>query len=403
MLFSKVDIDAAVTAKSVPCAVEPIDLARSAWRAGAPVFYFRGREEVVGIGVAWRSDDLAGPLPSDGRFFFVFPFDRSEAPGSVVLPAVTLVKGKSGTSLRVAPGPARDEALGMLGRLEHPGEPTAPVGMVTGREPEPDVWAGVVERAKTLIEAGKLSKVVLARSVTLTLDDVQPFDIGALLLERFPHAFTYGWAEKGRAFVGASPELLVERRGDSIRSFPLAGSARRGIDTADDEEVALTLLKSGKDRREHQVVVEEIARLLEPLTSELSVPPEPSVIRLANIQHLGTEIRGLLAKPVGVLQLALALHPTPAVCGTPTTAALSFIRDAETFDRGWYAGGVGWTDTSGDGEVAVALRCALLEGHQGRVYAGAGIVRDSDPSAEVAETEAKLRALLDLVKTNPFL
>jgi len=397
------DIGAALAAgETVPCAVQPLDLARSAWRTGAPVFYFAGKEEAVGLGVAWRSDDLAAPLPADGRLFFAFPFDRSEESGSVVQPAVTLVKGAGGARLRVAQGQGKDAVLALLGRLERPGEPVAPVGKVTARDPEPDVWARTLEEARVAIQAGSLTKVVLARSVTLAMEDVQPFDVVALLRERFPDAFTFGWAEHGRAFVGASPELLVERRGDTIRSFPLAGSARSGSDAVEDEMVARTLLESEKDRREHQVVVDEIARLLRPLTSELSVPSEPTVMRLVNIQHLGTEIRGRLAEPVGVIPLALELHPTPAVCGFPTAAALSFIRSTETFGRGWYAGGVGWTDASGDGEVAVALRCALLEDRRARVYAGAGIVRGSDPASEVAETEAKLRAMLDILEANPF-
>ncbi|GBD84296.1 salicylate biosynthesis isochorismate synthase [bacterium BMS3Abin02] len=400
MLFPN-DVATGLTAGlSVPCAVQPIDLARSASRAGFPVFYFGRREEAVGVGVAWRSDDLLARPPSEGRLFFAFPFDGSRRAGSVVLPAVTLVKGEAGGRLHVAPG--QEEMPAMLSRLEHPGETPAPAGRVTARDPESDVWAAMVERARETIGSGLLSKVVLARSVTLAFDEVRPFDVVALLRERFPDAFTYGWAENGSAFVGASPELLVERRGESIRSFPLAGSAVRGSGSIDDAKSARALLGSAKDRSEHQFVVDEIVRLLRPLTSEMSVPTRPTVVRVANIQHLGTEIRGLLARPMGVVQLAMALHPTPAVCGTPTAAALSFIRDVETLDRGWYAGGVGWTDASGDGEAAVALRCALLQNHGARVYAGAGIVRDSDAAAEVAETEAKLRALLDILQTDPL-
>jgi len=385
---------------SVPCAVQPIDLARAASRAGAPVFFFGGREEAVGVGVAWRSDDLLARPPSEGRLFFAFPFDGSKKTGSVVLPAVTLVKGEGGGRLRIAPG--QEEMPAMLRRLDHPGETLVPVGRVTARDPESDVWADMVERARETIEAGLLSKVVLARSVMLAFDDIRPFDVVALLRERFPDAFAYGWVENGSAFVGASPELLVERWGASIRSFPLAGSAVRGRGSIEDEESARTLLESAKDRREHQFVVDDIVRVLGPLTSELSVPGGPTVMRLANILHLGTEIRGLLARPMGVLQLALALHPTPAVCGTPTAAALAYIREVEAIDRGWYAGGVGWTDASGDGEAAVALRCALLRNHEARVYAGAGIVRDSNVVAEVAETEAKLRGLLDILQIPPF-
>ncbi len=379
----------------VPWAVEPLEIARSAQDAGVPVFYFRGRDEIVGLGVAWRGSDMAETPPVGGRLIFGFPFDPSDA-ASLVVPAATVYRSTAGTRLRVAPG--HDEMVELLGALEEPEPPQAPIGSVSDRAPEPDVWKTAVGQARRAIERGQFAKVVLGRTVTLALDDARPFDVVALLGERFPAAYLYAWKEGDSTFLGASPELLIERRGDWIRSLPLAGSAKRGRDQTEDEEAARGLLESSKDRFEHQLVVDGIAGVLGSFSQDLTVPTEPTVMRLANIQHLGSEIYGHLVNPVGVRDLATALHPTPAVCGTPTQAALDYIRSVETSGRGWYAGGVGWADASGDGEVAVALRCALLQEDKARIYAGAGIMRDSDPESEMLETEAKLRALLDLFR-----
>jgi isochorismate synthase len=198
-------------------------------------------------------------------------------------------------------------------------------------------------------------------------------------------------------FLGASPELLVEKHGTSIRSFPLAGSAPRGTGPEDDERIATALLSASKERQEHRIVVDEVARILRGVTTELHVPATPSVLRLANIQHLGTEITGTARNETDFVDLVSELHPTPAVAGMPTAAARRFIRENEPFDRGWYAGALGWVDGSGDGEAIVALRGMLFRESIAQVYAGAGIVRGSLPAAEVAETEAKLAAILDVL------
>jgi salicylate biosynthesis isochorismate synthase/menaquinone-specific isochorismate synthase len=198
-------------------------------------------------------------------------------------------------------------------------------------------------------------------------------------------------------FVAASPELLIRREGQRASTVALAGSARRSADPAVDDHLGEQLLHSDKDREENAIVVRRIARALRPLSVWVTAAPEPALVRVANIQHLGTPIRAQLASPLGAVELAGALHPTPAVGGEPGTVAARLIPALEGLDRGWYAGPVGWTDAVGDGELCVALRCALLRGAVARLYAGCGIVRDSDPAAELAESEIKLGALLPLL------
>ena len=190
---------------------------------------------------------------------------------------------------------------------------------------------------------------------------------------------------------------MIRREGQRASTVALAGSARRSADPAVDDHLGEGLLRSDKDREENSIVVRRIERALRPHAVWMAAAPEPALVRVANIQHLATPIRAQLAAPLGALELAGLLHPTPAVGGEPWAVAEDLIPALEGFDRGWYAGPVGWTDTSGDGEFCVALRCGLLRGSQARLYAGAGIVADSDPATELAETEMKLGALLPVL------
>jgi len=177
---------------------------------------------------------------------------------------------------------------------------------------------------------------------------------------------------------------------------PLAGSVPRSPDPAEDRRRADALLVSAKDRWEHSVVVDAVRQSLEPLCATLTVPSEPSLVQTNSMWHLSTVVTGTVADPsVSALRLATALHPTPAVCGTPTDAARAAIAEYEAFDRGFYTGMVGWSDTRGDGEWVVTIRCAVTDGRNLRLYAGAGVVAESDPEAELAETSAKFRTLLD--------
>jgi isochorismate synthase len=199
--------------------------------------------------------------------------------------------------------------------------------------------------------------------------------------------------------VGASPELLVSRHGRDVRATPLAGSAQRFGDASRDRASGDKLFRSEKEREEHRVVVEDVAHVLGAFSDELDYPHEPELLGTANVWHLATPFRGRLHDPgVSVLELVAALHPTPAVCGTPREEAREALAELEPIDRGAYAGPVGWVDANGDGEWAIALRCAEITGKTARLFAGAGIVADSVPEAEVDETERKFRALLDALR-----
>ncbi|MDO5501453.1 MAG: isochorismate synthase, partial [Propionibacteriaceae bacterium] len=196
-------------------------------------------------------------------------------------------------------------------------------------------------------------------------------------------------------FLGASPELLVALRDGRITVNPLAGTRPRHPEPGTDRELAGELMGSAKDRHEHHLVVEHITRRLAPLCDRLEVPDEPELLGTSDAWHLSTVIRATPADPgITSLRLAQAMHPTPAVCGTPTDAAAGLIRGIESVERGWYAGAVGWCDARGDGEWVVALRCALVWQHRARLYAGVGVVPGSDPHDELAETSTKFRTAL---------
>jgi salicylate biosynthesis isochorismate synthase/menaquinone-specific isochorismate synthase len=199
------------------------------------------------------------------------------------------------------------------------------------------------------------------------------------------------------AFVGASPELLVRRDGQRVQTVALAGTRRRSADPAVDSHLGEQLLQSPKDREEQAIVTRRIKRVLEPVSVWVTAADEPVLVKVLNVQHLGTPIRAQLAEPLPAVELAGRLHPTPAVGGEPAERALPLIPALEGLDRGWYAGPVGWTDLYEDGEFCVALRCALLRGRVAHLYAGEGIVRDSVPAEELAANEAKLQALLPLL------
>ena len=197
--------------------------------------------------------------------------------------------------------------------------------------------------------------------------------------------------------MGASPELLVRRDGQRAQTVALAGTTRRSADPSVDDHLGEQLLQSTKDREEQAIVARRIERTLDPVSLWVAAAEEPVLVKVHNVQHLATPIRAQLADPVPAVELAGMLLPTPAVGGEPREAALPLIPALEGLDRGWYAGAVGWTDLAEDGEFCVALRCALLRGRVAHLYAGCGIVRDSVPAEELAETEVKLQALLPLL------
>ncbi len=266
--------------------------------------------------------------------------------------------------------------------------------------PSSEAYEDAVRRAVARIEGGELRKVVLARTIEVTADRaLDPKLLASRLRAVDPDAYTFAAPTDEGVLVGASPELLVSRWGREVRSNPLAGSAPRSGDTDEDRANADALIGSSKEQEEHAIVVEAIAETLRPLCEELTWDPEPVLRETPNVWHLSTRFRGTLREPAPTaLDLVAALHPTPAVAGAPREAALDTIDELEPFDRGRYAGPVGWVDAEGDGEWAIALRCAELRGDRAILYAGAGIVAGSDPARELDETERKFRAFLDALR-----
>ncbi|QCO67290.1 isochorismate synthase [Luteimonas yindakuii] len=273
-------------------------------------------------------------------------------------------------------------------------------------EPSEADYAAAVSRCVARLDTADaphgLHKVVLARSLRVeAAAPVDPQRLAARLGEdasvtTYVMPLPVAAGEAPAWLVGATPELLVSRRGTAVVSHPLAGSARRWREPARDAAAARALLASGKDHEEHHHVVEAILDTLAPLCSRLHAPVAPSLHATRTMWHLGTRIEGTLKDPaVSSAHLAGLLHPTPAVCGTPRLPALEAIRALEPVDRGFYAGAVGWTDADGDGEWHVSIRCARVQGRVLRLFAGAGIVAGSEPALEVDETAGKFRAMLD--------
>ena len=262
----------------------------------------------------------------------------------------------------------------------------------------PSHYEEAVARAVERIVAGEVEKVVLAREVEVHAPVAHdPSAVLGLLREAFPSCYVFAVGRTDATFMAASPELLVRREGQRASTVALAGSTRRSADPAVDDHLGEQLLQSDKDRHENAIVARRIVRALRPHSVWVTAAPEPSLVRVANIQHLGAAIRAQLAAPIDAIELAGLLHPTPAVGGEPAASAQAMIPALEGLDRGWYAGPVGWVDAAGDGEFCVALRCALLRGPLAHCYAGGGIVRGSDPAAELAETEVKLQAMLPVL------
>jgi isochorismate synthase len=267
-------------------------------------------------------------------------------------------------------------------------------------DPEPAAYELAVDEATRRIRAGALRKVVLARTLAVRAGrQLDPRTLLWRLRAVDPDCFTFAIPTSRGVLVGASPELLVSRSGLEVRATPLAGSSPRFGDPEEDVASAAYLLDSPKEREEHAIVVDAVAKALSPFCEELAFADAPTPLATANVWHLATSFRGRLRLPAPTaLELVAALHPTPAVCGHPREAALGAIAGLEGFDRGCYAGPVGWVDADGDGEWALALRCAELRGSDARLFAGAGIVADSDPARELDETDRKFRALLDSMR-----
>lgn len=258
-------------------------------------------------------------------------------------------------------------------------------------------WRAIIDDATGRMRAGDFEKVVLARTVDLKLD--APANLLAALERmgtRYPHTYRFLIEPSaGRAFFGASPELLAHKQGDHFYTAGLAGSAKRGVHGAHDSMLAQALLESGKDRYEHALVVDFLRARLHPFVKTLHIPDAPTVMKLPNIQHLYTPVQAELNDNADVLALVGALHPTPALGGMPQYIGVEMVRQLEPGTRGWFAAPIGWIDARGDGMFAVAIRSAVSSGKRVRLYAGAGIVADSDADKEWDEIELKFNPMFD--------
>jgi menaquinone-specific isochorismate synthase len=373
----------------------------------------RGRTGLAGRGEARRApvgdiDEVLAAIevdddvrvPGSGAVAFgALPF-RADPAAELRIPEVVWGRADDGTRWVTTIG-APDAPPADLAALCRPAPPRGGPGPgeVTVAPARPAAWWRdlVAQATAAMAEAGPdgLRKVVLAREIRVTAD--QPFD-RALLLERLRRTFPGCYLFLVDGFLGASPELLVGRSGDVVRAQPMAGTAPRGGDPATDARLAAGLLASATYRHEHQITIDMVFDTLLPWCSYLDYEPEPSVIGVANVQHLATLVEGRLSQPApSVVALVQALHPTPAVNGWPRAEAQAWIEAHEGFDRGRYAGTVGWVDAQGNGTFAVSIRCADVQGREARVCAGNGIVATSDPATELAETQSKLQAMLGVL------
>ncbi|HVY10153.1 MAG TPA: isochorismate synthase [Mycobacteriales bacterium] len=375
--------------------------------AGRAFGFLRGGDGIVGWGEAVRlttrdpgevsaalsavtvRDDVG--LPGCGPVAIVsLGFDPATDASVVVVPKVVLGRreGRSWLTLVNPPGAVEVPAL----RRRPVAAASAPPATLTAAVPAESEWADSVRRAVAAIKAGELDKVVLARALDVTAPAaLDPRAVAARLAARFPSCFTFVCD----GLVGASPELLVRRIGRHAESLVLAGTVRRGGGAAEDAELERTLMASRKDAAEHRYAAESVREVFGSVAADMVSDGSPQLLRLANVTHLATHVEAWLgADAPTALDLAARLHPTAAVGGTPRSEALAMISDLEAAPRGRYAGPVGWMDAKGDGEFAIALRCAQLSGDTARLWAGAGIVADSNPDAEVAETTAKFDAVL---------
>ncbi len=353
---------------------ERFQAAEQWWRAVAEHCVVRDEADVPGSG-----------LLAFGSFAY------ADRPGDSALVVPSVIVGRRGDlawvttvgrgSLEPAPRLTEQQPVDL------PGEVLFSDGAMSGAS-----WELVVAEAVRRIRAGNLDKVVLARDLIAELDE--DLDVRAplrRLAERYPACWTF----HVDGLFGATPEMLVRRERGLVTSRVLAGTIRRTGDDAHDLALAATLARSSKDLEEHEFAVRSVADALAPYCLSMNVPESPFVLHLPNVMHLATDVTGVLDDVTSSLGLAAALHPSAAVGGTPTPDAVALIAELEGMDRGRYAGPVGWMDVSGDGEWGIALRSAEYDGQRVRLFAGCGIVADSEPEAELAEAAAKFIPVRD--------
>ena len=322
--------------------------------------------------------DDAVLAPGTGPVAFAsFAFDADE--DSVITVPGTIVGRRDGKAWITTITPSQPRPLRR-----------AEAGPLVEPTPDPRHYEGIVRNAVRDISAGLLDKVVLARAVRAT-GDIDVHTTLGKLADRYSDCWTFSV----HGLIGATPALLVRRTGEQVMSRVLAGTVPRSHDDAESGQLAADMVASDKAREEHAYAVMSVAQALGTHCTDLVVPDSPSVLRLANVQHLATDVHAMLVDDTSVVAIAGALHPTAAVCGTPTERAMRYILRNEGLQRGRYAGPVGWFDANGDGEFGIALRCGQLNADHSQIdlYAGCGIVAGSDPAEEFEESETKLAAM----------
>jgi menaquinone-specific isochorismate synthase len=345
----------------------------------------------------WWSQQCLNSTGDDPLAFASFAFNKDPGTSVLIIPQVAITRNQTGTRLTVTSNVAISDShlAGVINEITQPRTVAQGINNITwlpGSRPVSE-WQFAVDAAVARINSGELDKVVLARDIVAQLDE--PIHLGALLI-RLNESFPECWTFCVDGLVGATPELLIRRDGEQVTSRVLAGTMRRSRDTDRDGQLAAELLDSNKDQEEHVYAVESVAAALATHCTDLDVPESPFILRLANVQHLATDVTGQLVDAAPALALAASLHPTAAVCGTPTERALLVIRELEGMDRGRYSAPVGWLAANGDGEFGIALRCALVETEDRktlRLFAGCGIVAGSTGESEVAESQAKFAAM----------
>ena len=367
--------------------------------------------------VAEEPDKLpagAGPVWATGLAFAPRggsdPLWASLPPALAVLPEIAIARTTEGAFLTASillqsgtdPRELIERAAGRIGSLHaaaltpadpHPSAATR----ISGRFP-PNRYEQIVAAAVERIRSTSIQKVVLARELTVEAPSAHdPAALVGALRDLFPSCFCFCFGSPEAAFIGASPELLVRRSGAVAATVALAGTTSRSADPAVDDHLGEAMLHSPKVRDEHGIVARRIERTLRPHCVWVHAEGEPFVIKVGNLQHLATPIRAQLAESHSAIELAGYLHPTPAIGGEPREPALELIQELEGIDRGWYTGPVGWMDAAEDGEFCVGLRSALVRDREAHLFAGCGIVADSDPAAELQESELKFEALLPLL------
>ncbi len=385
-------------------------------RAGAP----RGVGPVLvgGLGFTGRAPGASEPWAPFGAASLVLPaltYARADGASHVTFAETIPVSGETaGPADRPADGAdpraaeRRWDALVARAAALSPGSGAvvarpadAPLAIL-GERPDREAWDRLVGLFAGAVGRGRLDKVVLARRVDLRSSiDIDQENALRRLAAGAPEGTIFAFVRGGRTFLGATPERLVRTAGRDFETVAIAGSARRGATAAEDAALAAALFASEKEREEHAVVVEMLRGSLSPLAETLEVGATPGILPLRHVQHLVTQVRGRLRDQAGLLALAERLHPTPAVGGEPRDLALEMIAEHEGIERGWYAGPIGWLGADGDGELMVALRCGLVMGRDATLYAGCGIVADSEPSHEWEESRMKLRPVASALGREP--